>query len=52
MSRINEKALMRESHIKQILDKVHEMCKQAEEDLCVQPALEEELEELLYYYVK
>ena len=52
MSRINEKAMKRESHIKQILDKVHEMCKQAEEDLCVQPALEEELEELLYHYVK
>lgn len=52
MSRINEKALKRESHIKQIMDKVHEMCKQAMEDLCVQPALEEELEELLFSYVK
>ncbi len=52
MSRINEKAMKRESHIKQIMDKVHKMCKQAMEDLCVQPALEEELEELLYSYVK
>ena len=52
MSRINEKAMKRESHIKQIMDKVREMCKQAVEDQCVQPALEEELEAMLFSYVK
>jgi len=52
MSRINQKAIKRESHAEQIMDKVREMCKQAQEDLCVQPALWEELEYLVHCYVK
>ena len=52
MSRINERAMKRESHVKQVMAKVKEMCKQAEEDQCVQPAAWEELEEMLFHYVR
>ena len=52
MSRVNDRSLKCESRIEQILAKVREMCKQAVEDQCVQPALEEELEMMLFRYVK
>lgn len=52
MNRINEKQMKRESRIKQVIAKVQKMCKQAEEDQCVQPAMWEELEEMLFSYVK
>ena len=52
MNRINEKQMKRESRIKQVIAKFQKMCKQAEEDQCVQPAMWEELEEMLFSYVK
>lgn len=52
MNRINEKQMKHESRIKQVIAKVQKMCKQAEEDQCVQPAMWEELEEMLFSYVK
>ena len=52
MARINEKAMKHENRIKRIMNKVREMCKQAQEDQCIQPALEEELEMMLNDYVK
>ena len=52
MSRIKQDKLKRESHINQVIAKVQKMCKQAEEDQCVQPAMWEELEFMLQSYVK
>ena len=52
MSRINERAMKHESRVKQVMAKVKEMCKQAEEDQCVQPAAWEELEFMLNSYMK
>jgi hypothetical protein len=52
MNRANEKEMNRESHIKQIIAKVREICSHAIEDCCVQPAYLEELEEMLFCYVK
>lgn len=52
MSHIKQDKLRHESRIKQVVAKVQKMCKQAKEDQCVQPAMREELEEMLFSYVK